>query len=229
MQFGAGCNRRYRTLTLGRGALHSPHGHITEPHRQSRGRHGRESWRYEYQEATPMSSIDFKNVLEFAGTSMRTVLIYFFLLAVTRALGKRTLGSFTAFDLIVVLIISDVVGDALYDQEGKKLILAVAIIVTVAILHWLNAFLSARNKRIDQLLGGRPRILIKKGVRDQHALRAENISEMELKGMLREHGVMDFSDVKLGVLEMDGKLSVIKTQGQDDDSLADGSHRRAGV
>lgn len=145
-------------------------------------------------------------------TALRAVIIYVFVLIIMRIMGKRTVGNFTAFDLIVAFIISEVVDEPIFGDV--PLIQGLVAIGVVAGLHLANDFLAYKSPAFDRLTGGSPRTLIKDGKIDHKALASERVNELELASMLREMQVEmeEVPDVKEAVLETNGMLSVIKKE-----------------
>ena len=140
-------------------------------------------------------------------TALRASLIYFFLLVVVRILGKREVGSASAFDLIVALMLGEVVDEAIYgDVSMAKGMLAIGVI---AAWHLINAYASYRSKRIHALTGGTPEVLVQSGQIQRDALGKERMHEEELYAEMRMLGVDDLSEIKLATLEPSGKVSVL--------------------
>ena len=65
------------------------------------------------------------------------------------------------------------------------------------------------NKKIKDLIEAEPVILVKDGILDKNALNKSEITIDELEESVREHGVENISDVKLAILEVDGNISVV--------------------
>lgn len=139
---------------------------------------------------------------------LRSVAVYLFLLVAFRLMGKRQLGQLTPFDLVVLLIISNVVQNALIGNDnslGGGLIGATAILVLNAIVAWLTF----RYKRLERLVEHSPTIVVRHGRILKASLRQERLSLPELRSALRQQGVVSLRDVRYVILEEDGKLSVI--------------------
>ena len=124
---------------------------------------------------------------ELLSTALRAALVYAALLAVVRMMGKRTIGNLNAFDLIVALIISEIADGPIFGDV--PLVQALVALLTLALLHYFNAWISARNQTFDRFLGGSPRVLIRDGQIDHHALLQENINADELWSLLRQQGI----------------------------------------
>ena len=149
------------------------------------------------------------DVHELAMTALRATIIYVFLLVVVRLLGKRTVGSATAFDFMVALILSEVVDEPIYGDV--PLVQGLLVIAVVAGWHAVNSYLGYRSERFDRIAGGAPTVLVKNGALVRHGMRKERINEEELWSLLRLQGIEELRDVKEATLEPDGLLSVLKT------------------
>ena len=139
---------------------------------------------------------------------LRSVIVYLFLLAAFRLAGKRQLGQMTAFDLVVLLIISNVVQNALIGNDnslGGGLIGATVILILNGIVAWLTA----RYKQVERVIEFSPTILVKHGRVLRANLRREQLSMAELRADLRQQGVSSLNDVRYAILEENGRLSVI--------------------
>ncbi len=140
---------------------------------------------------------------------VRSVVVYLFLLVAFRLMGKRQLGQMTAFDLVVLLIISNVVQNAVIGADnslGGGLIGATAILLLNAGVAWLTF----RYRRIERLVEHSPTVIVRHGRILRDSLRRERLSLPELRSALRQQGVMSLRDVRYVILEEDGKLSVIQ-------------------
>lgn len=139
---------------------------------------------------------------------LRSVVIYLFLLLAFRFTGKRQVGQLTPFDLVVLLIISNVVQNAVIGNDnslGGGLIGAVTILAlnygVVEVAYWF--------KRARRLLEPQPALLVHNGRILHDNLQRERITLDELLAALRKHGVVEPAKVRFAVLEETGEISVI--------------------
>ena len=139
---------------------------------------------------------------------LRSAVIYFFILLAFRFAGKRQVGQLTPFDLVVLLIISNVDQNALI---GNDVSLGGGIIgaATILILNAIVVELAYRFKPLRRMLEGEPRLLIHNGRVLHDNLRHERVTVDELLAALREHGVSDPLKVRFAVLEENGEISVV--------------------
>lgn len=146
---------------------------------------------------------------------LRVVLIYFFVLIALRLSGKKQIGEMAPFDLVVLLILSETVQNALTDGEDSVLggmILAGALIG----LNHLVAIVTYKSKKLQELTEGKPQVLIHNGKVDQDIARKECITHDEILETLRGKEVFNLNDVEYAILETNGTLSVKKTKEAED-------------
>jgi uncharacterized membrane protein YcaP (DUF421 family) len=141
------------------------------------------------------------------------------MLIVIRALGKRTVGNFSAFDLIVALMLGEVVdeiiyGDVLFSQG------AVAI-VAIAALAYADSWLAYFDHGMEAVLEGKPTIVVRDGRFDRAGMRSERMSEKDVMAHLRQAGIHDMREVHLAIVEMDGAVSIMKHSWADPAQRAD--------
>jgi uncharacterized membrane protein YcaP (DUF421 family) len=148
------------------------------------------------------------NITELAMTAMRAVAVYTLMLVVIRLLGKRTVGNFSAFDLLVALMLGEVVDELIY---GDVLMLQGAVaIATLAVLHYANSWVSCRSRRLGALLEGKPTVLVRSGVLQPEGMRREHMREDDVMSELRRQGIDDLREVRLAMVEPDGVVSVLR-------------------
>jgi uncharacterized membrane protein YcaP (DUF421 family) len=139
---------------------------------------------------------------------VRSVVIYLFILLAFRFTGKRQVGQLTPFDLVLLLIISNVVQNAMIGNDnslGGGLIGA----VTILVLNGLVVELSYRFKPARRLLEGQPALLVHNGKILQENLRHERLTLEDLQAALRRNGIAEVDQVRYAVLEENGQISVI--------------------
>ena len=141
-------------------------------------------------------------------TALRALAVYVLMLVVIRALGKRTVGNFSAFDLLVALMLGEVVDEMIYGDVSFAQ--GTVAILVVAAAQYGNTWLSYWDHGFDALLEGKPTPIVRDGAMLREGMRAERINAKGVMHELRLQGVDDISEVKLAMLEVDGVVSVIK-------------------
>jgi uncharacterized membrane protein YcaP (DUF421 family) len=159
--------------------------------------------------------------------ALRTTVIYLLVLAGVRLSGKREVGQMTPFDLTLLLLLSNSVQNAMTGPDTSLLGGAVAATVLL-VLNYLIANLSGVNRRFRRFIEGQPTMLIHDGQVIEAHMAKEHVSMDELERAMREHGISDYHQVAIGVLEVDGSMSFLR---YDDINPTANSHlvRRRGI
>lgn len=137
------------------------------------------------------------------------VLAYVALLALLRVSGKRTLGKWNAFDLVVTVAFGSTLATALLSKETSLFQVVCAFAVLVG-LQFTVTWLSVRSPRVNRAVKSSPALLLHRGVLLDDALLRERVSEGEVRAAIRASGVAAVEDVHAVVLETDGTISVIR-------------------
>ncbi|WP_438431324.1 YetF domain-containing protein [Gorillibacterium sp. sgz500922] len=128
---------------------------------------------------------------------------------ITRLLGKKEIAQLTPFDFISSLVLSEIVGNTIYDKEVTLLHLLLAFGVWAA-LSFLFEFLTFRVKRLRGPLDGRPSVLIHNGVIDRKEMNRNKLDFEQLRLLLRMQNVFSLREVAYAVYETNGSLTVLK-------------------
>lgn len=139
---------------------------------------------------------------------LRTLLLYIAVIAAVRLMGKRQLGELDPAELVVTILVSDLAAVPMQDP-GIPMIAGLVPIATLVALEILLSGAALKRRRFRRLLNGQPAIVIRSGRLDIQKLRQLRLTTDELIETLRKQNVASVSDVKYGVLEPDGSLTVI--------------------
>lgn len=138
----------------------------------------------------------------------RAAALYVFLFLLTRVLGKKELGQMSAFELLLLLVMGDLVQQGV-TQEDYSVIGAMLAIGTFGVLILLGSYVSFRFPRTRSVLEGVPVVVVQDGKMRKDLMGMERLTESELREALREQGIDDLGKVRIGLLEADGKFSFI--------------------
>jgi uncharacterized membrane protein YcaP (DUF421 family) len=139
---------------------------------------------------------------------LRALLVYGFLLITLRLTGKRQVGQLAPFDLVLLLVLSNAVQNSMNGGDnsvGAGFILVATLLAVNGLMGWITW----RSKRAEIFLEGRPQILIHNGVMDERILATERITQHELMASVRQAGLTDLADVRVAILENNGRINVI--------------------
>jgi len=141
---------------------------------------------------------------------IRATLVFVLLWFVLRVSGKRQVTQLSAFELILLVTLGDLISQTVMQED---LSLTGGALATFTLLSILLSWVSWRFNASRPVLDGEPTILLRDGVVDEDVLRYERLPLDHLLAAAREHGVRDLADVDLVVLEADGTFSFFTRSG----------------
>jgi uncharacterized membrane protein YcaP (DUF421 family) len=139
---------------------------------------------------------------------LRATFVYFLILLVTRAVGRRELSSMEPFDLILLVVIGDLVQQSV-TQSDYSITGATTVIATLAVLTVATAYVSFRVRALRPILEGNPVVLVADGEILDRNLRHQRVTREELRAEARLQGIGSVSDVRFAILETNGKISFL--------------------
>ncbi len=152
--------------------------------------------------------------MDYTMITVKLVTAFFGLWLMTKLLGKKEISQLTPFDFISSLMLSELVGNTIYDREVHFMMLIYALVL------WM--VLSLALEKIVQIfpwlsvpLSGRPDIIIRKGVIDERAMKRNKLDMHQIGMLLREQSVFSVKDVAYAIFETNGNLSVMKIASED--------------
>jgi uncharacterized membrane protein YcaP (DUF421 family) len=155
--------------------------------------------------------------------ALRTIAVYLGLLALLRLAGKRQLAQLTTLDLVVLLLLSNVVQNAIIGNETSLPggLLGAAILIAA---NWVLVRISFRQHWLSWLLNGSPTTLYENGHVDERNLVREQMTRQELVSALRREG-MELDDVESVALEPEGTFNAQPKPKPDLDDVMAALHR----
>lgn len=139
---------------------------------------------------------------------VRSLCVYLFMVIAIRLFGKNQLSQLNAGDVVLLLLISNAVQNAMVGPDTSLQGGLIAALVLFAANFILKRLMFA-NRKFESFMEEDPVILVRDGKIDITALNKVKITRDELEEAIREHGVDGVQNVKLSILEVDGNISVI--------------------
>jgi uncharacterized membrane protein YcaP (DUF421 family) len=146
---------------------------------------------------------------------LRGTIVYLFLFFTLRLL-RREVGAIGISDLLLVVLIADAAQNAM-SSDYKSITEGLILVGSIAFWDYFLDWLGYRFPGVRRLIRPAALLLIKDGRMQRRNMRQEMITEEELMGQLREHGIERIEEVKKSYMEGDGRISVI-TNGSKGDS-----------
>ena len=159
----------------------------------------------------------FKSWPELGRTVLIAVLAYAALVLLLRISGKRTLSKLNAFDLIVTVAFGSTLASVIMSKDVALAegVLAFALLIG---LQFAITFLSVHYQPFSNLVKAEPRLLFCDGDFIESALKSERLTRGEVRAAVRGSGAASMQRVQAVVLETDGSISVVKSEGVSDNS-----------
>jgi uncharacterized membrane protein YcaP (DUF421 family) len=139
---------------------------------------------------------------------VRATILFFFVWGLMRVMGKRELSELTAFELVLLISIGDLIQQGV-TQEDMSITGALLAVGTIGM--WILAFsyASFRWKGSRTVIEGFPVVVVQDGRLIDEMLRMERLTSDEVLDAAREQGIEDLDDIRIGILEAGGRFSFI--------------------
>lgn len=147
-------------------------------------------------------------------TVLRVAVIYLFILIGLRALGKREFSQLSPFDLVTLLLIPEIVSQALV-TEDFSLTNAFIGLSTLFMLVLLTSVIAHLSKGAEQVIEGKPSVLISQGTFVPENMDRARVSPDEIYSEMHKQGLARIEQVQWAILEPDGRIAFIPSEPED--------------
>ena len=140
---------------------------------------------------------------------IRAAAVYLGLLVLFRLAGNRSIGQITAFDFVLLLIISEAIQQAMITSD-YSMTNAFLIVVTLIGLDIMMSLWKQRSARFEKILDGVPVLLIENGKMRSDVMKKERVDENDILVAAREmHGLERLDQIKHAIVESSGGISIV--------------------
>lgn len=129
----------------------------------------------------------------------------FFIIIIT---GRTSISQLTPFHLVFVLVLGDFLGNTIYEDKVRTFHFLYAIGLWTLLMLGIE-FMTLKNKPTRSLLLGDPNIIIRDGVMDRKLLKKNKLDVNQVLSILRQNNVFSVREVKYGILETNGQISIL--------------------
>jgi uncharacterized membrane protein YcaP (DUF421 family) len=141
--------------------------------------------------------------------ALRATVLYFFVVLVTRGVGRRELSSLSPFDLILLIVLGDAIQQGL-TQDDYSVTGAIIAVSTLASWQVFTAYLSFRSRTARRVFEGEPIVIAQDGKVIEKNLKRERLTEDELAEEMRQQQIASIEQVEWAILEPSGTISFIE-------------------
>ncbi|MBP6748291.1 MAG: DUF421 domain-containing protein [Xanthomonadaceae bacterium] len=139
---------------------------------------------------------------------LRACVVYTMVMLLVRVSGKRAVGQFTPFDLVLLILIGNAVQNGL-NSGDNSLTGAALLAVCLIALNYAVAFVAARHPQARRWIEGEPVVLARDGKIFRDVLRRELVSKADFQEAMRETGCGDIARIRMATLETNGRISIV--------------------
>jgi uncharacterized membrane protein YcaP (DUF421 family) len=145
---------------------------------------------------------------------VRALVMYIIILIALRASGKRGVKQLSVYELVLIIGLGSAAGDPMF-YEDVGLIPAITVFMIIILLYRGTTWLSGKNKRLADFLEGKPVCLIENGKFSIENFKKENLAQDEFFSELRQQNVEHLGQVRIGIIEPTGELSLFFYEDKD--------------
>jgi len=139
----------------------------------------------------------------------RAIVVYVVVLVLFRIAGKRSLSDASTFDLVLTLIISEALQQALVDDDNS-MTNAFLLVTTIIAVDILFSLIKQKSPLFAKVIEGTPVILIEQDTTHTKYMERERVDESEIMQAARkDHGLQRLDQIGYAVVEASGEISVI--------------------
>ena len=139
---------------------------------------------------------------------VRGIVVYAFLLVFLRLTGRRQIGQYDPFDLVLLLILSNAVQNSM-NAGDNSLLGGLVSALTLIGCHVFVAQLSWRYPRIGRWIDGKPQVLIQRGELRHDVMKQERLTADDVQAALRAAGCLHTHEVQQATIETNGQITVV--------------------
>ncbi len=139
----------------------------------------------------------------------RSLIIFVVLILSMRLMGKRTIGELQPYEFVITLAIADLACTPMQDIS-VPLLYGLIPLLTVFIAHYVITLITTNKIKFRSKLNGTPLIIIDSDGINSECLKKLNMNVDDLMSLVRQQGIFSFQQVSYGIIETNGKLSILE-------------------
>ena len=140
---------------------------------------------------------------------VRTLILYIFIIAALRLMGKRQISDMQPSELVVTLVVSDIASLPMQNTSQPLLSGMIPVMVLVG-LEILTSVLMMKSRTVRKLVCGNPVVVIEDGKLLQKQMKRLRMTNSDLMEQLRQQNVFSLDDVQYCIVETNGALSILE-------------------
>lgn len=142
------------------------------------------------------------------GGVIRGIFGYCFLVLIVRTAGRRPGKQITPFEFVFIFFIGGVTLTPMVGDD-RSLTNALCIIITIALTHFVIAWLKQKSAAFARIVDGTPLVLLSKGEWQVETMRRMRLQDDDVMAMARDNGLERLDQIEYAFLERNGEISIV--------------------
>ncbi|MGG3283806.1 DUF421 domain-containing protein [Paenibacillus solani] len=151
---------------------------------------------------------------------VRSFSAFVFLLIITRILGKQTLSNMNFHEFVTAIVMGSIAANLAFNEKLQTIHLVISLAVFTGTSYLLSKIV-VKKRKIRMWAEGTPTVIIENGKILDDNLRKNDLTIDTLNQMLRQKDIFDYSEIEYALLEINGKISVMKKKQHQNVTLKD--------
>ncbi|MEC0205081.1 DUF421 domain-containing protein [Paenibacillus lautus] len=151
---------------------------------------------------------------------IRSISAFIILMIITRFLGKQTLSNMNFHEFVTAVILGAIAANLAFNEKIQILHLLISLAVFTVTSYLLSKII-LKSRKFRMWTAGTPTILIEGGNILEDNLKKNNMTLDTLNQMLRQKDIFDYSEIEYALMEVNGKISVMKKKEYQNVTLKD--------
>lgn len=140
---------------------------------------------------------------------LRTILSFILIMVITRFLGKTTVAQMTFHDFVAAITLGSLTANLAFNID-ESILQSIVSLITFSVIAYLLMVVSLKSRTLRKWFSGQPTVLIQDGKILEQNMRKLKFTLDTLNQELREKNIFNIEEVQYAVLELNGKLSVLR-------------------
>jgi uncharacterized membrane protein YcaP (DUF421 family) len=139
----------------------------------------------------------------------RAIFGYCFLVLMVRVAGRRPGKQMTPFEFVFIFFIGGLTLTPMVGND-RSLTNALCIITTIAVTHFVIAWLKQCWPAFGRVVDGTPLVLLKKGEWQVEVMKKMRLQDDDVMAMARDTELERLDQIEYAILERNGEISIIE-------------------
>lgn len=140
---------------------------------------------------------------------IRAMFGYCFLVFMVRVVGRRPGKQLTPFEFVLIFFLGGLILTCMV-QDDRSFTNAICSIITIAIMHFIIAWLRARSPGFGRIADGTPLVLLARGEWRSDTMSRMRIQDDDVMAAARDKGLERLDQIEYAVLERNGEITIIQ-------------------